>query len=101
MGSSRGKIYFARYQDELHTGIIGREISLAGSTFDLRIDALFDTKERDNQYSIEVLVQRIAASWGFSAFALGPSVTFGRARTGDFAISSVFFNLRLKVGTSL
>ncbi|MGE5458407.1 MAG: hypothetical protein ACM3RX_08635, partial [Methanococcaceae archaeon] len=43
LGASRAKLYFARYQRELHAGFTGRELSLAGSTFDFRFDALFNS----------------------------------------------------------
>lgn len=101
LGSYRAKVYLAKYQREWHLGLVGRELALAGSVFDLRMDAMFDSDERDEQYAWEILVQRIASSWGFSSLAMGPSVIFSRARTGKFGVSSVFFNLRLKIGTSL
>jgi hypothetical protein len=100
-GSTRGKVYGGRYLNEWHVGYEGRELSLAGSTFDFRFDAMFDSDVRDNQYLFEVLVQKIAESWAFSAFAIGPSVTLSRGIDGKFGVLSVFGNLRLKVGTSL
>jgi hypothetical protein len=100
LGSTRGKVYGSRYLNEWHVGYEGRELSLAGSTFDFRFDAMFDSDVRQNQYLIEVLVQKIAESWAFSAFAIGPSVTLSRTTTGDFGAISVFANIRLKMGTS-
>ncbi len=101
MGSTRAKVYAARYLGELHFGFTGRELSLAGSTFDLRFDAMTSTKYRPVQYVMDILIQKIAESWGFSAFALGPSVVFGRTDSGKMGITSIFANFRLKVGTSL
>jgi hypothetical protein len=101
LGSTRGKIYFAKYLNELHIGYTGRELSMAGSTFDFRFDALFSSKIRNPQYVFDVLVQKIAESWGFSAFAMGPAVILSKTDKGSFGITSIFINLRLKVGTSL
>ena len=101
MGSTRGKFYGARYLDEWHVGFTGREMSLAGSTFDFRFDAMFDSPLRRNQIITEVLVQKIMDYWGFSAFALGPSVTLTTLNNGSYGISSIFFNVRVKVGSSL
>lgn len=101
LGSTRGKIYFARYLNELHVGYTGRELSMAGSTFDFRFDALFSSKIRNPQYVLDVMIQKIAESWGFSAFAMGPAVILSKTDKGSFGITSIFINIRLKVGTSL
>ncbi|HSD64992.1 MAG TPA: hypothetical protein VLB50_14410, partial [Ignavibacteriaceae bacterium] len=55
-GSTRGKIYGGRYLNEWHIGYTGRELSLAGSTFDLRFDAMFNSDVRRDQYLLETLV---------------------------------------------
>ncbi|MGE5402894.1 MAG: hypothetical protein ACM3S2_21050 [Ignavibacteriales bacterium] len=101
LGSSRAKLYFAKYQNELHIGFMGRELSLAGSTFDFRFDALIHTNDRNHQYGIDILVQKVASSWGFSALALGPSVMLSNDDQGHFGFLTFFVNARLKVGTSL
>ncbi len=100
LGSTRGKVYGARFLNEWHIGYAGRELSLAGSTFDFRFDAMFDSDVRQDQYLLEVLVQKIAESWAFSAFAIGPSVTISNDAKGNLTVISIFANLRLKVGTS-
>jgi hypothetical protein len=100
LGSTRGKLYGARLFNEWHVGYEGRELSLAGSTFDFRFDAMFNSDVRQDQYLIEILVQKIAESWAFSALALGPSITLSRLSDGTFGAISVFANLRLKIGTS-
>lgn len=100
LGASRAKVYFARYLDELHAGFTGRELSIAGSTFDFRFDALFKSPDRKRQYAIDILVQKIASSWGFSALALGPSAVLGYNEENKFGFTGVFVNARLKVGTS-
>jgi len=99
-GSTRGRIYGGRYLNEWHIGYEGRELSLAGSTFDLRFDAMFNSDVRQDQYVLETLVQKIAESWAFSAFAIGPSVTLSRTPNGKWGVISIFGNMRLKVGTS-
>ncbi len=101
MGSTRGKFYGARYLDEWHIGYTGRELSLAGSTFDFRFDAMWDSPVRRNRIMFEVLVQKVMDFWGFSAFALGPSATMTTLSGGDYGFSAIFFNLRVKVGSSL
>ncbi|MGE5682438.1 MAG: hypothetical protein ACM34K_16335 [Bacillota bacterium] len=100
LGSSKAKVYLARYMKEFHAGFTGRELSLAGSTFDFRFDALFNTPDRTRQYLLDILVQKIAASWGFSAFAFGPSIVIGYDEKGRLDFTSFFVNARLKVGTS-
>ncbi len=100
MGSTRSKFYAAKYLNEWHVGFTAREMSLAGSTFDLRLDAMPKSDVRNPQYLIDITVQRIMESWGFSSFAMGPSAVFSKTDKGDFGVVSIFFNLRLKVGTS-
>jgi hypothetical protein len=100
-GSTRGKFYVARYLNEWHVGYTGRELSLAGSTFDLRFDIMPHSDVRQPQYVVEALIQRIAANWGFSAFALGPSLVISYDDKRYLNIISIFLNARLKVGTSL
>jgi hypothetical protein len=101
LGSTRGKFYFAKYLDELHIGFTGRELSMAGSTFDFRFDGLIHSSYRKPQYVFDVLVQKIAEAWGFSAFAMGPSVILGMTDKHQFGLTSIFVNIRIKVGTSL
>jgi hypothetical protein len=101
LASTRGKIYIASYLDEWHVGFTGREISLAGSTFDFRFDAMVSSDVRQPQYVADILVQKIAEGFAFSAIALGPSAIFSTTSSGSFGITAIFFNLRLKVGTSL
>ncbi len=100
-GATRGKFYVAKYMNEWHFGYTGRELSLAGSTFDLRIDAMPSSPDRNPQYVLDIVVQKILESWGFSAFALGPSAIFSKTENGSFGVTSMFVNMRLKVGTSL
>ncbi len=101
LASTRGKFYVARYVNEWHVGYSGRELSFAGSTFDLRIDIMPKSDVRQPQYLLDILVQKIAESWAFSAFAIGPSAIFSTTEEGKFGLTSIFANLRLKIGTSL
>ncbi len=101
LGSTRAKFYVSQYVNEWHIGFTGRELSLAGSTFDFRFDAMPHSDVRQPQYVVDILVQRIAENWGFSAFAIGPSAIFSTTNKGRFGITSIFLNFRLKVGTSL
>ncbi|GBD89957.1 hypothetical protein BMS3Abin04_00672 [bacterium BMS3Abin04] len=100
-GATRGKFFVAKYLNEWHFGYTGRELSLAGSTFDLRIDAMPSSPDRNPQYVLDITVQKILESFGFSAFSLGPAAIFSRTSSGGFGIISVFLNMRIKVGTSL
>lgn len=101
LGSSRAKVYVAKYQNEIHVGYMGRELSLAGSTFDFRFDALVRTQDRRHQYALDIMVQRVASGWGFSTLALGPSIVMANDKDGKFGFMTFFVNARLKVGTSL
>lgn len=100
-GSTRGKFYTARFLDEWHVGYMGRELALAGSVFDFRFDAMVSSDIRQPQYVVDILVQRIFEGYAFSALSIGPSTIFSTSAGGGFGITSIFFNLRMKVGTSL
>jgi len=101
LGSTRGKVYVASYLDEWHFGFVFREMSLAGSTFDFWFDAMPSSTNRLPQYVINLMVQKIAESWAFSAFSIGPSLILSTKADGSFGLLKIFLNLRLKVGTSL
>lgn len=101
LGATRGKVYVAKYLNEWHLGFSGREMSIAGSTFDLRFDAMPKSDVRVPQYLVDILVQKIYDSWAYSAIAVGPSAIFSKDHKGRFGLTSVFLNFRLKLGTSL
>lgn len=101
LGSTRGRFYVAQYLDEWHLGFDFREMSLAGSTFDLWFDAMPTGKYRNPQYLINLTVQKIAESWAFSAFSIGPSLILSRNSEGKFGVIKIFFNMRMKMGSSL
>ncbi len=100
LGSTRGKFYVAEYLKEWHIGYTGRELSLAGSTFDFRFDALIKSDVRQPEYVFEIMVQKVAADWAFSAFAIGPAVTLSTMKNGQLGVLGIFLDMRLKVGTS-
>lgn len=101
LGATRGKIYVARYLDELHIGYTGREMTLGGSVFDLRFDAIVNSPARPNQYVCDIIVQKIFDMWAASAIAVGPGFILSDTKSGSLGFTSFLFNLRIKVGTSL
>ena len=101
LGSTRGKFYIARYLYEWHIGFTGRELSLAGSTFDFSFDAMPSSDVRQPEYVLNIMVEKVAESWASSALAIGPSVIYSKKDNGKYGFVSVMFNLRFKVGTSL
>ncbi len=101
LGSTRGKFYIAKFLDEIHLGYTGRELSIAGSVFDFRFDALVSSDKRQPQYIIDLLIQKIFDYWAFSSIAVGPSVILGITSENNFGFTSFFVNARIKVGTSL
>lgn len=101
LGATRGKFYVAQFIDEWHLGFTGRELSLAGSVFDLRFDAMVSSPVRQPQYVLDILVQKIFDYWAFSTISIGPSVTMSNTKSGSYGFTSLFANLRIKVGASL
>lgn len=101
MGALRSKFYFARFVSELHAGFTGRELTLAGSVFDLRMDYMFNSPIRPNQFVIDISVQKIFDYWAYSSIAIGPSAIVGRLKSGGIGLTSMFLNLRVKIGSSL
>ena len=101
MGSTRSKFYVASFMDETHIGFFGREMSLAGSVFDFRFDAMVSSPVREPQYVFDIIIQKIFDYWAFSSIALGPSGILGTLDDGSFGFTTIFLNLRLKLGTSL
>lgn len=101
LGATRGKVYVAKYLNELHLGFSGREMSLAGSVFDLRFDAMVNSPARPNQYVCDIMVQKIFDMWAASAIAVGPGFIISETKSGSVGFTSFIFNLRIKVGSSL
>ena len=101
LGATRGKFYVAQFIDEWHIGFTGRELALAGSVFDLRFDAMFNSPVRQTQFVLDIMVQKIFDYWAFSTIAIGPSIIMSHTNSGSFGFTSLFANLRIKVGSSL
>lgn len=101
LGATRGKVYVAKYLDELHIGFNGREMTLGGSVFDLRFDAMVNSPARPDQYVCDIIVQKIFDMWAASAIAVGPGFILSDTKSGSLGFTSFLFNLRIKVGTSL
>ncbi|MFN3874055.1 MAG: hypothetical protein ACK4R9_13730 [Ignavibacterium sp.] len=101
LGATRGKVYVAKYLDELHIGFTGREMTLGGSVFDFRFEAMVNSPARPNQYVCDIMVQKIFDMWAASAIAIGPGFILSDTKSGSLGFTSFLFNLRIKVGTSL
>ncbi len=101
LGSTRAKVYVASFMDETHIGFTGREMALAGSVFDFRFDAMVSSPAREPQYVFDIIIQKIFDYWAFSSIAIGPSGILGTLDDGSFGFTTIFLNLRLKLGTSL
>ncbi|UCH66301.1 MAG: hypothetical protein JSW63_04005 [Ignavibacterium sp.] len=102
LGSTKGRVYASWYLHELHFGFDFREMSLAGSTFDFWFDVMTSSRNRLSPlYTINLTVQKVAESWGFSAFSVGPSLLLGTKADGTFGLLKLFVNMRLKIGSSL
>ncbi len=101
LGALRSKFYFAHFIDEYHAGFTGRELTLAGSVFDLRMDYMFNSPIRQNQFVMDISVQKIFDYWAYSSIAIGPSIIISKLRSGGLGFNSFFVNIRVKVGSSL
>lgn len=101
MGALRSKFYVAGFIDEIHAGFSGRELTLAGSVFDLRMDYMFNSPVRQNQFVMDISVQKIFDYWAYSSIAIGPSVILSKLKSGGLGFTSFFVNIRVKVGSSL
>lgn len=97
LGSTRAKAYFAQSFGEKHIGISAREMRIAGSVFDLRLDFMMSGK-RDFQILFEPIISNIGEGFSLSSFALGPSFRFGTKNDNKFGLVTVLVNMRLKIG---
>jgi len=97
-GSTRAKIYIAQYLGEFHAGYIGRELRLAGSVFDLRMNYTFSSQKRNWQFLWEAYVSNIGESFGLNSFALGPSVRITKGPNSALTVVTAALNARFKLG---
>ncbi|MBN1632884.1 MAG: hypothetical protein JW917_01815 [Ignavibacteria bacterium] len=96
-GSTRAKVYVASYMGEYHAGFLGREMRLAGSVFDVRINATFGNR-RNFQLLLETMISDIGEGFSLTAFAFGPSVRLTKGPSGNFGVVTVMINARFKIG---
>lgn len=97
-GSTRAKVYYAKYLGETHIGLSGRELRVAGSVFDIRTDFTLKSDKRNFQILLETFVSNIGEGFSLSSFAFGPSVRLGKNPNGTFTVTNVLLNMRLKMG---
>lgn len=97
LGSTRAKVYFAQMFGERHIGFAGREMRVAGSIFDLRIDATLKGR-RNFQLLIEPIISDIGEGFSLSSFAIGPSFRLGTKDNNKFGVLTLMVNMRLKLG---
>jgi hypothetical protein len=96
--STRSKLYVAKYLGEVHCGFIGRELTLANSVFDVRINATFGSSKRNFQLLMEAYVSSIGEGFSLSSFAIGPSVRLTKGQNGSLGAVTILVNARLKIG---
>jgi hypothetical protein len=96
-GSTRAKVYVAGYMGEYHAGFLGREMRLAGSVFDVRINFTFGDK-RNFQILAETMISDIGEGFSLTAFAFGPSIRLTKTPSGAFGVVTVMLNARFKIG---
>jgi hypothetical protein len=96
--STRSKIYVAKYLGEVNAGFVGRELTLANSVFDVRINATFGSSKRNFQLLLEAYVSSIGEGFSLSSFAIGPSVRLTKSPDGSLGAVTILVNARLKIG---
>ena len=96
-GSTKSKVYVARYLGETHIGFSGREMRLAGSVFDVRINATLKGK-RNFQLLLETMISNVGEGFSLTSFAFGPSIRLTKTPSGKFGVVTVMVNARLKLG---
>lgn len=97
-GSTRSKLYLAKKFGEMHLGFIGREMRLAGSLFDIRMDATFGSNKRNFQFLFETMIANLGEGFSLSSFAIGPSFRLGKKNDDKFGFLTILINMRLKIG---
>lgn len=96
-GSTRAKVYVASYMGEYHAGFLGREMRLAGSVFDVRLNFTFGNK-RNFQILAETMISDIGEGFSLTAFAFGPSIRLTKTPSGSFGVVTIMLNARFKIG---
>ncbi len=96
--SSRAKAYFSKRFGELHLGVSATHMVIGSSSFDIRMDYLFNTKVRNNQFLFEYMISNIGEGFAKNAFAIGPSIRLGTTNRNKFGFLVILINMRIKVG---
>lgn len=96
--SSRAKAYLSKRFGELHLGVSATHMLIGSSSFDIRMDYLFSTKVRNNQFLFEYLISNIGEGFAKNSFAVGPSVRLGTTNRNTFGFLVILINMRIKVG---
>ena len=96
--SSRAKAYFSKRFGELHFGVSATHMVIGSSSFDMRMDYLFSSKVRNNQFLFEYLISNIGEGFAKNAFAIGPSIRLGTTNRNKFGFLVILINMRIKVG---
>jgi len=96
-GSTRAKIYVAKYCGEIHVGWSAREMRIAGAIFDARLNFMVKG-DRNFQVLYETMVADIGEGFSNTAFAFGPSIRLGKMSSGKFGVLTVMMNIRFKIG---
>jgi hypothetical protein len=96
--STRSKLYIAQYLGEFQAGFVGRELTLANSIFDVRINATMNSAKRNFQLLLEAYISSIGEGFSLSSFAIGPSVRLTKSPEGKMGAVTILINARLKIG---
>lgn len=96
-GSTRAKVYAGKHLGETHIGFVGREMRLAGSVFDTRIDATL-AGIRNFQIAMDIMISQIGEGFALSSFAIGPSIRLSKLSDDSFGVLTVAANVRFKLG---
>jgi hypothetical protein len=96
-GSTMAKVYYAQYMGESHIGFLAREMRLAGSIFDIRINATLKGT-RNFQILAETMISNIAEGFALSSFGIGPSIRLTTTPENSFGFATVLLNMRFKLG---
>lgn len=97
LGSTNAKVYIGQYLGEWNAGFFAREMRVAGSLFDVRLNHNWGGT-RNYQLLFEIYIADIAEGFGQTSFAIGPSVRLGTTSSGSFGALTVLANMRMKLG---
>lgn len=96
--SSRAKGYFSKRFGELHVGLTATHMVIGSSSFDMRLDYMFSSKVRNNQFLFEYLISNIGEGFAKNSFSIGPSIRLGTTNRNTFGFLVILINMRVKIG---